>query len=248
MACCAEDFGKGVRYLQDVWRNFHASQVYRADALGIAASGLNWLSAFMFGWVFKHSPRSLLDNTPLRRLLERSLDFGNIDAAIESGALYALSITASGYFSGQSVSFFQGGRGGGNRKRTHRAGARHASVSITCSPPAPSPSSFRPSRSTASTSATARCASWRPYPPPSISGAERIMVVGAGRREDEKGRKRGDAYPPLAQIAGHALSSIFSTAFRSIWSAWSASTIPCRSSRRRCGRKPACHCAISRRW
>jgi hypothetical protein len=91
LACFAEDFGKGVHYLQDVWRNFHASQVYRADALGIGASGLNWLSAFMFGWLFKHSPRSLLDNTPLRHLLERSLDFSNIDAAIESGALYAFS-------------------------------------------------------------------------------------------------------------------------------------------------------------
>ena len=38
---------------------------------------------------------------------------------------------------------------------------------------------------------------------------DRILVVGAGRMEDEKGRKRGDVYPPLAQIAGHALSSIF---------------------------------------
>ena len=48
-----------------------------------------------------------------------------------------------------------------------------------------------------------------PVSPAIHLGAERIMVVGAGRREDEKGRKRGDAYPPLAQIAGHALSSIF---------------------------------------
>jgi NTE family protein len=90
LACFAGDFGQGVRYLQDVWGNFHAEQVYRADALGIGASGLNWLSAFMFGWLFKHSPRSLLDNTPLRHLLERNLDFGNIDAAIESGDLFAV--------------------------------------------------------------------------------------------------------------------------------------------------------------
>ena len=82
LACFAEDFGKGVGYLQEVWGNFHAAQVYRADALGIGASGLNWLSALMFGWLFRHSPRSLLDNTPLRRLLEHSLDFGRIDKAI----------------------------------------------------------------------------------------------------------------------------------------------------------------------
>ena len=82
LACFARDFGAAVGYLRDVWRDFHAADIYRADALGIGASGLNWLSALMFGWLFKHSPRSLLDNTPLRRLLERSLDFRRIDAAI----------------------------------------------------------------------------------------------------------------------------------------------------------------------
>ncbi|MBX3677042.1 MAG: patatin-like phospholipase family protein [Rhodocyclaceae bacterium] len=209
LACCAEDFGKGVRYLQDVWRNFHASQVYRADALGIAASGLNWLSAFMFGWVFKHSPRSLLDNTPLRRLLERSLDFGNIDAAIESGDLYALSITASGYFSGQSVSFFQAAAGAETWKRTHRAGARTRICVDHLLASSAIPFIFPAIKIHREYFGDGSMRQLAPVSPAIHLGAERIMVVGAGRREDEKGRKRGDAYPPLAQIAGHALSSIF---------------------------------------
>jgi len=48
-----------------------------------------------------------------------------------------------------------------------------------------------------------------PVSPAIHLGAERILVVGAGRMAEEKERKRGDVYPPLAQIAGHALSSIF---------------------------------------
>jgi NTE family protein len=48
-----------------------------------------------------------------------------------------------------------------------------------------------------------------PISPAIHLGADRILVVGSGRMEDERRSKRGDAYPPLAQIAGHALSSIF---------------------------------------
>ena len=209
LACFAEDFGKGVHYLQEVWRNFHAAQVYRADALGIGLSGLNWLSAFMFGWLFKHSPRSLLDNTPLRHLLERSLDFRRIDAAIDSGALYAISLTASGYLSGNSISFFQAHPGAETWKRTHRAGARvrlgvdHllASSAIPFIFPA-----IKLHREYFGDGSMRQLA---PVSPAIHLGAERILVVGAGRMAEEKERKRGDVYPPLAQIAGHALSSIF---------------------------------------
>ena len=209
LACFAEDFGKGVHYLQEVWRNFHADQVYRADAIGIGLSGLNWLSAFMFGWLFKHSPRSLLDNTPLRHLLERSLDFRRIDAAIDSGALYAISLTASGYLSGNSISFFQAHPEAETWKRTHRAGARvrlgvdHllASSAIPFIFPA-----IKIHREYFGDGSMRQLA---PVSPAIHLGAERILVVGAGRMAEEKERKRGDAYPPLAQIAGHALSSIF---------------------------------------
>jgi NTE family protein len=209
LACFADDFSKGVSYLQEVWRNFHAEQVYRADALGIGASGLNWLSALMFGWLFRHSPRSLLDNAPLRRLLERSLDFDRIEAAIRSGALYAVSITASGYQSGHSISFFQAAEATETWKRTHRAGARTrigvdhllASSAIPFIFPA-----VRIHREYFGDGSMRQLA---PVSPAIHLGAERILVIGSGRMEDEKRSKRGDTYPPLAQIAGHALSSIF---------------------------------------
>jgi NTE family protein len=41
-------------------------------------------------------------------------------------------------------------------------------------------------------------------------GAQRIFVVGAGRMHEPPGQRTGSSeYPNLAQIAGHALSSIF---------------------------------------
>jgi NTE family protein len=47
-----------------------------------------------------------------------------------------------------------------------------------------------------------------PISPAIHLGADRILVIGSGRRAEE-GRQRSEGYPPLAQIAGHALSSIF---------------------------------------
>ena len=58
------------------------------------------------GGMGRNNPVSLLDNSPLARLLAKYLDFDGIGRSIESGALYALSVTVSGYSSGsQLVSF-----------------------------------------------------------------------------------------------------------------------------------------------
>jgi NTE family protein len=140
----------------------------------------------MFGWLFRHSPRSLLDNAPLRRLLERSLDFGRIDAAIASGALYAVSLTASGYLSGNSVSFFQADSRAETWKRTHRAGARtklgvdHLLASSAIPFIFPAVKIHREYFGDGSMRQLA------PVSPAIHLGAERILVVGAGRMEDEK--------------------------------------------------------------
>jgi NTE family protein len=48
-----------------------------------------------------------------------------------------------------------------------------------------------------------------PVSPAIHLGAERILVIGAGRMADENERPSSSSYPSLAQIAGHALSSIF---------------------------------------
>ena len=71
----------------------------------------------------RHNPISLLDNTPLREMLDKSLPFASIQDHIDSGALYAVSVTASGYTTGQSVSFFQGGSGLEGWERNQRIGA-----------------------------------------------------------------------------------------------------------------------------
>ena len=71
LACHAENFQSAVDAVSSVWRNFRAHHVYRADAIGIAGSGMRWLSTLALGWLTHRAPRSLLDNAPLGELLTR---------------------------------------------------------------------------------------------------------------------------------------------------------------------------------
>jgi NTE family protein len=64
----------------------------------------------------------LLDNSPLYFLLERELLFSRLSEVITSGYLHALCITASGYSSGESVSFFQARADIEGWKRARRVG------------------------------------------------------------------------------------------------------------------------------
>ena len=107
LAVFADNFDAAVGRLLEVWENFHVHHVYRSDPVGIARVGVRWLAAIAL--VSRTSPISLLDNGPLADMLSRSLDFGRIQENIDNGCLYAVSITCSGYSSGQSVSFYQGG-------------------------------------------------------------------------------------------------------------------------------------------
>jgi NTE family protein len=209
LAVWAENFGAGVDRLCHVWENFHAHQVYRTDILGIAVSGARWWSALMLGWVIRRTPRSLLDNTPLSKLLTDSLDFNRIEQAIESQALHSVSITCSGYSSGQSVTFFQGRADIEPWQRSQRVGAHgklgvhHLLASSAIPFIFPAVKINREWFGDGSMRQTA------PIAPAIHLGADKVLVIGAGRMHEENSRPRTEVYPSLAQIAGHALSSIF---------------------------------------
>ena len=48
-----------------------------------------------------------------------------------------------------------------------------------------------------------------PVSPALHLGADRVLIVGTGRQVQDDARARSNTYPSLAQIAGHALNSIF---------------------------------------
>ncbi|HJV28378.1 MAG TPA: patatin-like phospholipase family protein [Aromatoleum sp.] len=208
LAVDAADFGLAVRRLVHIWRDFHVDQVYRSDPRALFATGARWGSALMFGWAVRQTPRSLLDNAPLRQLLMRVLDFSRIQKSIEGGHLHAVSVAACGYSSGESLAFFEAAPEAEPWRRTQRLGvATKLNVDHLLATSA-IPFVFPAVRINREWFGDGSMRQLAPVSPAIHLGADRILVVGSGRLAEE-GRQRTDGYPSLAQIAGHALSSIF---------------------------------------
>jgi NTE family protein len=218
LACHVDDFGNGLQKLLDVWQHFSVEQVYRADSLGVMRSGAKWVSLLSFGWLLRkwhaNPPNSLLDNTPLVTLLNRMLNFPRLDAALMDGVLHALAVTASSYTAGQHITFYQTEANIEPWIRTQRValrsqiGVEHllASSAIPLIFPA-TPLYCNGRREYFGDGSMRQLA---PISPAIHLGADKVLVIGAGRlSEPVKGNLENGQYPSLAQIAGHAMSSIF---------------------------------------
>jgi NTE family protein len=207
LAVFADDFTRGVGNLLEVWEHMRCEHIYRTDAWHIMRSGSRWLSAMML--LSRHNPISLLDNAPLRDMLEKNLDFAKIQANIDSGALYAVCVTASGYTSGQSVSFFQGGSGLEGWERNQRIGAAVPMNLDLLLASSALPFIFPAVKFNREYFGDGSMRQIAPVSPALHLGADRVLIVGTGRQAGEEARQRSNVYPSIAQIAGHALNSIF---------------------------------------
>ena len=210
LAVGADDFRVAVDTLEAFWSGLHAGAVYDADPLSVAVSGGRWLAALSVGWLFGYSPRGLFDNGPLERLLTERLDFSRLDSLIASQSLRALSITCSGYESGQCVSFFQGRADLDPWQRVQRVGAhvalsvQHVMASMAV------PFMFSAVKLHREYFGDGAMREVEPLSPAIRLGAERILVVGTGNMVADSGdRPASNGYPSLAQTAGHILSGIY---------------------------------------
>lgn len=218
LACGCDDFDGAVERIASVWSDFHAEQVYRADSLGLVRTGANWLTMMSVGWVIARSqrarPRSLLDNRPLVDLLHSLVPFGRLPGLMRDGHLAALAVSASSYTTGLHVTFYDAIDPIQPWTRSQRLAVRMplttahllASAAIPFVFPAVElqPNGEREYFGDGSMRQVA------PISPAVHLGADRIVVIGAGRMQEPPGRHTsGDGYPSIAQIAGHALSNIF---------------------------------------
>ncbi|MES2101804.1 MAG: patatin-like phospholipase family protein [Pseudomonadota bacterium] len=218
LACRADDFSGAVDGLCEVWENFHAEQVYRADSFGVIRTGARWLTMMSIGWAIarwrRARPRSLLDNAPLEVLLNRLISTERTRQMMRDGHLQALAVTASSYGSGLHVTFYDALKDIVPWTRSQRIAVRDAITVPHLLASSAIPFVF-PAVALNLVDHVEYCGdgSMRqaaPISPAVHLGGERILVVGAGRMHEPPGERAGSSeYPNLAQIAGHALSSIF---------------------------------------
>ncbi len=219
LACRANNCHLAVDRLVRLWEELHTDSIYRSDALSLLSTGWRWLSMLALGWLWPdlrgRRPSSLLDNSPLAELLTATLDFDRLNDNLDQGHLLAAAITATAFVSGEHLTFYNARHVIEPWTRSLRRavpgalGVEHLMASSAI------PFIF-PAQAILVNGKTEWCGdgSMRQLAPlsPAIHlGAKRVLVVGTGHRDDTHAEERrvDSHYPPLAQVGGHVLSSIF---------------------------------------
>ena len=220
LACGADDFEGTVRRIAKVWKNLQVQQVYRADSFSMLRSGASWITLLSLGWLLakwrRLKPRSLLDNAPLQELLTRLVPLERLPELVRLGHVQALAVTASSYSSGEHITFFEGHERLLPWLRSQRRSVRdhitHAHLLASSAIPFAFPALPLTLDGQLEYFGDGSMRQSAPLAAAIHLGATRLLVVGAGRMQEPKSetyRHTTRNYPSLAQIAGHALSSIF---------------------------------------
>ncbi|HKW79436.1 MAG TPA: patatin-like phospholipase family protein [Casimicrobiaceae bacterium] len=206
----AESFRNAVARLVRLWRNIDVGQVYKADLATVSAHGVRWLASVLTGKPGPPSAASMFDNRPLRRLLRRELSAERVAAHVADGRLRALAINATSYSTGHAVTFYQGAA---SLKPWHRMRRRGEATTIGVDHLLAStaiPFIFPATRVGREYFADGSVRQIAPLSPALHLGARRLLIIAVGQFTGQAMTTGATIrYPSFAQVAGHALSSIF---------------------------------------
>ena len=210
LASSATRFQEGVDRLWGIWSNFHVGKVFKVDAWTAMKSAMGWGANFLLGGIVKQPP-SVLDNSPLRELLERHIRFARIQQAIDAGDLRAVSVTASGYSSGMSMTFYQGIDELVPWRRTRRIGQPTELTLNHLMASSAIPVLFPAVRLRDEYFGDGSMRQTAPLSPALHMGANRLLIIGVrsqgpdSRPEDYSEVK----YPSFGQISGYIFDTLF---------------------------------------
>ncbi|MCH9695028.1 MAG: patatin-like phospholipase family protein [Gammaproteobacteria bacterium] len=209
LASKSHNLRTAVAELEHVWGNFRCHHVYKTDHLTMLKSSLHWLSSIVLGGWIVGTPKSLLNNAPLRELLSRNVQFSGIQEEIDDGHLGAVAVTAAGYDTARSKTFFEGAAHHHDWDRTRRLGKRtdlnldHLMASIAV------PMVFPPQLIGNEYYGDGAMRQATPLSPAVHLGADRILVVGIRDELGEEEPTSPGAPPSFGQIAGYMLDTLF---------------------------------------
>lgn len=211
LASKSKRFHRGVAELAHVWRNFESHKVFRDDTWTMLKSSLHWMTSIVLGGMLVGTPRSLLNNAPLRSLLASNIRFPLIEQAIDDGDLHALAVTAAGYGSARSTTFFQAASSANEWTRKRRNGIRcdigldHLMASIAV------PMIFPPVLLGSQFFGDGAMRQATPLSPAIHLGADRILVIGIRDEmvDPEPDSAEQPVFPSFAHIAGYMLDTLF---------------------------------------
>lgn len=212
LASNSDDFQHGVDLLGALWSELTIEHVFRSGWRDLCGGVYRIARSFFNEGVDYHRPLSLLDNSPLNSFLKQHIRFPGIQENIDHGILKAVSVSALGYSSSNSVNFFQGEEGIAEWRRFRRVGVsteigmEHLLASSAI------PFVFPTVRIGSEYFGDGAMRQLAPISPVLHLGADKAFIIGVSgnRAVNLKRRVAPVRFPPsMAQMAGQMLNSAF---------------------------------------
>ena len=209
-------FREAVAELSALWSSVSPDRVFRVDAPSLLGSVLRWgIRLVSGGTPGTRQTRGLLDTSPFREILERSLDtrggeLAGIERNIERGILRAIALSTTSYTTGQSVVWVQGREiETWERPKRRSVQTRLRVEHILAS--AGLPLLFPAVRIGDEWYGDGGIRLTAPLSPALHLGAHKILAVSSRyeRTQQEANRVEAAGYPPPAQVIGVLYNAIF---------------------------------------
>ncbi len=206
-------FKEAVSRLCDLWMELTVDDIYRSNWTSLLGNmSTITLSLFNHG-VARRKPLALLDNSPLRKLVNETIPFANIQRNLDEGRLRAVSVNAMSYNQGESVSFFQGSEDLKEWRRFRRCGERTRLTADHLMASAAIPTLFPCVKIGDEYFGDGAVRQLAPISPALHLGASRVFVVGVSDNRSPvhwgKRRQVPKHSPSLAQIGGQLFNAAF---------------------------------------
>ena len=213
-------FVDAVEELADLWRSLRMQDVFCVDTSDLSSRVARWgLRLVSGGTPGSPRARSLVDTSPLRHMLVRSLKarpdgtIPGLATNLAAGRVNAVALTASSYSTGQSVTWVQRREGCGlltwehpkDRRNAGGLGVDHVMASSAL------PFFFPAVQVEGAWYGDGGIRLTAPLAPAVHLGARKIIAVSTRYSQPsvEVDRTAAHSYPPPAQVAGVLLNAIF---------------------------------------
>ena len=217
LGATADRLADGIERLVSLWCGLTADQVFRTDVLSLGTIGLRWVRDLTFGGlVGRVTGKSLLDTTPLRRLIGAQFHRDRIAANVAAGLVRAVAIAATDLYSGSGVLFVEGASDLAFWSRSHWSIER-ARLQVEHFMASSAIPIFFPSVRVGSRHFADGCIrNTAPLAPAIQLGADKIVAIGvrgAPAPSVDDGRRR--PVPTIAHVAGVLLDAVLLDAIES---------------------------------
>ncbi|MBB1363642.1 MULTISPECIES: patatin-like phospholipase family protein [unclassified Shewanella] len=214
IATHASCFHLAIKKLDWVWRHFETHKVYRTSIPQVLRHLGRMAIKGLQDDKVNTDAGSLLDNQPLRELLNNLIDFKRIDRNIGNDALKAISIDSSCYNNSRSYTFYQGNEHIDDWQRARRVGIRSLLNTEHLLASSAIPMVFPSIKLNQAYYGDGSVHQLSPLSSPIHLGASKIFVINLDSPHKHFPIEF-EYHPKTATIAGHLLDTIFSDTLNS---------------------------------